>query len=129
MQTPPIFDLCNADATVLGLLKSLGGQLRVYPFGFADQKGYDLTKPYLVWQTIGGAPDNKLEGGAACSDLVVTQLDVYSDDVDTNRAVVNAVENAINNDCHITGYVNEELEQDTQLYRSNFSATWILQRS
>jgi hypothetical protein len=127
MLIPPIFDLCNADAPVKALLEN-AGILRVFPFAFVQKKGFNVEKPYLVWQTTSGTLENKLEGGGPCADNVDTQIDIYGETVDENRAVVNAIENALNNDCVITTVAREELENETQLYRSTFSATWILKR-
>jgi len=51
----PINAVCALDAGVIAVLGS--APQRLYPFGDAPQDGQ---KPYAVWQTIGGDPENYL---------------------------------------------------------------------
>ncbi|MBF4377310.1 tail completion protein gp17, partial [Vibrio anguillarum] len=53
MNTAPIFSICQQDPVVTSLIGS--NPLRLYMFGLAPQSP---TKPYAVWQVIGGQPEN-----------------------------------------------------------------------
>jgi len=122
----PLYEVCKNDGPTAAFFGD-SNILRIFPFSFSKKKGFDLTKPYAVWQTVGGSPDNVLEGGA-CSDSVEVQIDVYAQSVDDCRQGANLIEAAIESECMITRYFTEEFEQDTKLFRATFGASWILKR-
>jgi hypothetical protein len=76
MQTT-LFSLCAANTAVKNLLGT--APVRLYPFGTAPQ---NVVKPYAVYQTISGSPENLLSG-APDIDGIMQQVDEYA-----NRDVV-----------------------------------------
>jgi len=128
MNTPPLFTICKADPTVIGIFQeSPSDDVRIYPFTHTEDHGFDIALPYCVWQTIGGSPENYLD----CEpdqDNVTLQIDVYGADVDSVRAGANAIEAAIQGSAYITKYLTESFEKETKLYRANFNVDWIVKR-
>ena len=83
---PPVYATCAADTSVATLLTDSDGRLRLFPAGEAPQTE---ARPYAVWQTIYGEPDNSL----CCipnTDLFGTQIDVYGPTLDGVRAIAEA---------------------------------------
>lgn len=114
--TPEIFQLVVNDVgcqTIFGV-----NPTRFYSFGQA-QKG--VAKPYAVWQTIGGEPENTLSC-LPTSDRYSIQIDVYAttakDARDGARALRDAFE--VEQFCSIQGWRGEEKEFDTGLFRYSF---------
>ena len=58
----PIFEVCSSDTSLQSLLGD-GPTLRLYPFGQALQ---DEKRPYAVWRTIYGSPENYLGTPSDC---------------------------------------------------------------
>ena len=88
---PPIYATCAADTSVVTLLSDSGGLLRLFPAGEAPQTE---ARPYAVWQTIYGEPDNSL----CCipnTDLFGIQIDVYGPTLDGVRSIASALRDAI----------------------------------
>ncbi|MFD2404910.1 hypothetical protein ACFSVK_02545 [Azorhizophilus paspali] len=56
------------------------------------------------------------------------QIDVYADSESSARAVADAIEYAIELDCHVASYNGEYRDPHTMNYRSSFDVTWIEQR-
>ena len=87
---PPVYAVCAADTGVATLLTDSDGRLRLFPAGEAPQSE---ARPYAVWQTIYGEPDNSL----SCipnTDLFGTQIDVYGPTLDGVRAIAAAIRDA-----------------------------------
>lgn len=119
---PPIFQVCAANSTVTSLIGS--SPVRLYPFGEAPQ---DVALPYVVWQTVGGFPENFL-GEAPDADTFTIQIDCYANDAVSARSVAQAIRDAVQKRAYITSWNGEERDQDTRHYRVGFSVDWIVRR-
>jgi len=126
MNQPPLFTVCLSDAGVMSILGD-SEELRLYPFYYVKRQGFQLERPYAVWQTTGGSPENNLSDRPK-SDNVNLQIDVYADTAQEARDAANAIEAAIELQCYITQYMREDLEADTKLYRTSFGVEWIVKR-
>ena len=118
---PPIFELCEVDADVI---TNLGDPVRLFIFG--DAKGTTL-KPYAVWQTIGGAPENILNGTPDIDEFTI-QVDVYSDSKESTRNVAKALRNVIEQHAHIVFWGGEGRDPVTRNHRYTFRADWFVER-
>lgn len=93
---------------------------RCYPHGEAVQ---DTAKPYVVWQLIAGLPDNNLSDAPSVDSLLI-QVDCYhqsSTGVDTLAEAVRSVLETLG---HVTGYLVNERDQETKLYRIAMQFDW-----
>lgn len=120
---PPIYEAVNIPA-VRAVLKTGTGPLRFYLFGKADQ---NTPKPYAVWQTAYGTPENYL-GQTPDVDRFGVQVDVYATSADSARAVALALRDAIEPHAHITSWRGDSIDPDTQNYRFSFDCDWIVNR-
>lgn len=118
----PIFTICAASEPVRTLLGD--SPMRLYPFGHAVQ---DTTKPYAVWQTIGGSPENYISDRPDV-DQYSLQVDCYAKTAQGARDVAQAIRNAIENDAHIVGFGGESRDDATMLYRYSFDVDWFVYR-
>lgn len=121
---PPVFSTAVASSEVKTRLGT--NPTRFYLFGEAPQ---NITKPYAVWQLVSGYPENTL----SCKpelDYMTTQIDVYGTNVESSRAVAQALRDAFENsgDCYITAWRGETKEANTNLYRVSFDVDWIVYR-
>jgi hypothetical protein len=119
---PPIFQVAAAAQAVTALIGA--SPVRLYPFGEAPQ---DETRPYAVWQTIGGSPENFL-GNLPDLDSYSLQVDVYATTATASRNVAKALRDAIEPRAHITRWGGESREADTKLYRVSFDVEWFVPR-
>lgn len=119
---PPIFAVCSADPAVTALLGT--GPTRIYLFGLAPA---NVVKPYVVWQSIGGAPENVLSGRPDI-DSHALQVDVYALTAQSAREVATAIQRAIELECTVTGYNGESRDTVTLNYRNSFDIDWIVSR-
>jgi hypothetical protein len=119
---PPIFSICAADSGVTVLLGS--SPCRFYPFGDAPQ---NTTKPYAVWQQVGGGPLNCISD-VPDTDEYSVQIDVYATQASAARAIAKAIRDAIEPHCHIVGWRGQSRDPDTKNYRISFDADWITNR-
>lgn len=119
---PPIFPLCHAAPAVTVLLGV--EPMRMYPFGEAPQ---GVIKPYAVWQTISGTPENYL-AGRPDADYYTLQLDIYGDTVDQVTAVARAVRDAVELNSYVTGWNGTTRDPETKNYRFSMSIDFIVDR-
>lgn len=119
---PPIFPLCNASAAVAALLGA--NPLRLYPFGEAPQ---GVIKPYAVWQTITGVPENYL-AGRPDADYYTIQLDVYGDTDTQVLAAARAIRDAVELKAYVTAWNGEGRDTETKNYRFTMSIDFIVDR-
>lgn len=119
---PPIFAALAADSAVKALIGS--NPVRAYPFGSAPQ---NVAIPYVVWQTVGGLPENYLNQRPDI-DSFTLQIDCYAATASAARSVAEAVRDAIEMQCHIVSWRGEEKDPDTQRYRYSFDADWFVDR-
>ena len=124
---PPVYAVCAADTTLLALLSDTDGRARVYPFGEAPQR---TDRPYVVFQTIGGGPENLL-GDLPQTDLYSLQFDIYAPTAD----LVGQIKRALFGVLELHGYVTD-LQGDgregtgvTKAYRYTFDFDWRLNRA
>lgn len=118
----PIFAVCAADPAVTALLGV--SPVRIYPFGEAPE---GVAKPYVVWQTVGGNPENYL---AQRSDIdgFSLQIDVYGLSVTQARDVAKAVRNAIELKANIARWGGDSHDPATKTYRYSFDVDWLVPR-
>ena len=119
---PPIFKVCAADAGVKAVLGT--GPVRLYPFGEAPQ---GVQKPYAVWQTIGGLPENYINQRPDM-DRFALQVDVYADTAAAARNAAKAMRDAIEPHAHITRWGGESRDPETNNYRVSFDVDWWTKR-
>ena len=120
---PPIFATCVAEAGVTALLGTV--PTRLYLFGEAPQ---NVAKPYAVWQTITGSPENYI-GTLPDIDSYVIQIDVYADSASSSRAVAEAIRDAVEPAAHVTSWGAEDRDPSTNNYRLNFTIDWWVART
>ncbi|NNA76764.1 DUF3168 domain-containing protein [Pseudomonas lactis] len=118
----PINAVCALDPGVIALLGS--PPQRLYSFGEAAQ---DTVKPYAVWQTISGSPDNYLAGRPDIDGFTL-QVDVFATCAKDARAVAKALRDAIEPCAYITRWGGESRDPVTKNYRYSFDVDWIVQR-
>ena len=119
----PIFPILKANATVTDLLES-NGILRAYSFGLAPE---NPQPPYVTWQIVGGDPYNNLDVAPSC-DRVDVQIDVYATDDDVVSDVAKAVRNAIETECYVTRYGNQDRDPVTGMPHYSFDVSWHVNR-
>jgi len=115
---PPIFATCSIVSAVQTQLGTT--PCRLYPFGEAPQ---GVAKPYAVWQTIGGSPENYIDK-VPDIDAIAIQVDVYASTAASARAAATALRDAIEPVAHVTRWGGESRESDTNLYRLSFDVDW-----
>lgn len=123
---PPIFPLINASTAVKAIIGS--NPVRFWQFGQnQDQPGQ---YPYAVWQRSSGSPENNLSA-VPDIDTFTIQVDCYA--VGNNGATVvrnlaGAIRDAIEGSCHITSWLGESRDPETQAYRFTFLCDWWVDR-
>lgn len=122
MMFPPIFQVCAANAAVKAALGT--GPVRLYPFGEAPQ---GVQKPYAVWQTIGGLPENYINQRPDI-DMFSLQLDVYGETAASVRSAAMALRDAIEPYAHIVRWGGESRDAETNSYRYSFDIDWWTKR-
>jgi hypothetical protein len=119
---PPIFTTCSASPVVTAVLGS--SPTRIYPFGEAPQ---NVAKPYAVWQTLSGSPENYL-GRLPDIDLYIMQIDVYAATVTLAREAAEAIRDAVEPVAHVTSWNGEFRDSETNNYRVSFTVDWWVER-
>lgn len=119
---PPIYATVAAVTACTDLIGR--NPVRCYPFGMAPQ---GVERPYVVWQTIAGSPENYL-GEAPDMDSFTLQVDVYADTADSARDTATAIRDAVQSSCHIVGWRGESRDPDTMRYRYSFDIDWWVSR-
>jgi hypothetical protein len=118
----PVFSVCSASAPVTALIGT--SPVRLYLFGEAPQR---TAKPYAVWQTISGSPENFINQTPDV-DSYLLQIDVYADSASSARAVAAVLRDALEPVAHITRWGGESIDPDTNARRYSFDVSWIVQR-
>ncbi|MBD1553633.1 DUF3168 domain-containing protein [Pseudomonas typographi] len=119
---PPIFDVCARSPAVTALLGE--SPTRLYPFGEAPE---GVSKPYAVWQTIGGEPDNYL-ADRPDSDRFGLQIDVYGTSATQTRNVAKTLRDAIELKAYVIRWNGEFYDATTKTYRYSFDVDWWVTR-
>ena len=119
---PPIFEIASASAAVTALIGS--SPVRLWPFAQAPENS---TLPYVVWQTIGGSPENYINN-APDIDQFSLQVDVYGTGAASVRAVAAALRDAIQGAANIVSWRGESTDFETKNYRFTFDVDWLVKR-
>lgn len=120
---PPLFALVENDVALQAWLAD-SNTMRVYAFGNAPQKS---TRPYIVWRTVYGSPENYL-GSVPDIDYLGTEINVYAPEAQDARDIKNALVLAIQEDAYVTGWNGEGLDSVTGLYLVSFTVDWFVNR-
>jgi hypothetical protein len=119
---PTIYETVKATSPATALLGT--NPTRFYSFGEAPA---DVQKPYAVWQTVGGFPENYLDDNPDM-DSYLLQIDVYALTATSARAVAEAIRNAVQGVSHITSWRGESRDPDTKNYNYSFDVDWFQSR-
>jgi hypothetical protein len=118
----PIFEICSASTAVTDLIGT--NPVRLFPFGEAPQ---GVQAPYVVWQNIGGSPENYL-GTLPDADGYSVQMDVYGVDAADALNVAMAIRDTVEPVGYVTGWGNTNRDFNTGLYRYNFTVDLLVNR-
>lgn len=118
----PIYSVCAASPAVVALLGN--NPVRLYPFGEQDDT---IVSPYVVWQNIGGEPENYLSTRSD-ADHFTLQVDVYADSPDEAIQVAAALREAIESHAYITRLGGQNRDTETKRFRYSFDVDWIVKR-
>lgn len=119
----PIFAVCSADPGVAVLLGS-GVDCRLYLFGEAPA---GVAKPYAVWQTIGGEPENYL-ADRPDTDRFELQIDAYGVTASQVRDVAKAIRDAIETQAYVVRWNGDSHDDQTKTFRYSFDVDWWVAR-
>lgn len=118
----PVFDTLAASNSVTLLV---GGAIMPRIYSFGEVVGQPVDTPYVVWQTVGGGPENLL-ADVADKDAVSVQLDVYAGTATECRNLAKAVRDALEPVCYMVSGPRENREADTRLFRVSMDFDWII---
>lgn len=118
---PPLYNTLNTPA----VRALLGDPLRVFSFGDAGDGPVAL--PYVLWQTVGGEPENYL-GDRPKVDRFSIQLDVYAESGKQARQVAEALLSELEPVAYVLGWNGESRDPATKSYRFSFDVDWINHR-
>jgi hypothetical protein len=119
----PIFAVCSVAPGVVAVLGA-NPDTRLFLFGEAPE---GVAKPYAVWQTIGGDPENYLSG-APDTDKFELQVDVYGTSASQVRSVAKAIRDAIEQQAYVVRWNGESKDVPTKTYRYSFDVDWWVNR-
>jgi hypothetical protein len=122
---PPISALVATYPPAVALLKTGTGPIRFYMFGEANQ---NTPRPYAVWQTIGGSPENYINQRPDVDDWVC-QVDVYALTASSARTIAYTLIEAMEGAAYVTSYTIEMKEPDTNLFRLGFIVEFMTTRT
>lgn len=103
----------------------IGDPLRLFSFG--DAGDGPVANPYILWQTVGGEPENYL-GDRPQVDRFSIQIDVYAIDGKAAREVVAAIIPLIETRAYVISWNGEFRDYETKLYRVSFDVDWFVHR-
>lgn len=108
---PPVYEIASANA---GVQAQLGASpTRIFGFGEAKQ---GVAKPYAVWQTVIGLPENYLQQ-APDIDQHSVQIDVYAATEASAYAAATALRNAYEPTNYVTSFRLWPRDVETNNYR------------
>ena len=119
-----ISSICAGSIAVTALIGS--NPMRLYAFGEAPQ---NVQKPYVVWQTITGSPNNSL-ADLPEDDEYAIQINVWADTKASATAVAKAISDAIDASAqaYVSSWNGESKDATTGNFGFSFSADFIEQR-
>lgn len=115
---PPIYDTLNTMAITAIVAR------RVFRHSSAPQ---DTTKPYVTWFLVTGTPENELSSTPPI-DRCTVQIDCWHQTDTGVETLSKAVRDAVEPFAHITGFIINERESATKLYRIGIQLDWWLSR-
>lgn len=124
MMFAPLYDTCQADSTVQGLLGDSDGALRLYPFNLAPK---DAALPYVTWQNVSGVPTNFLADNPD-SDSFSVQVNVWGTTTSEVMDVTRAIRDAIQEVCYIVRWGNQARDAQTLAFGYDFDVDWLTYR-
>jgi|SRR6187431_525296 len=119
---PPIFEICAASPAITDLIGT--DPVRLFPFGEAPAS---VERPYVVWQTVSGSPENYL-GTLPDADSYTVQVDVYGVDGADVLAVARAIRDTVEPDAYVTSWGITNRDFPTNLYRYSFTVDFMVRR-
>lgn len=118
----PLYSAIKASSAVTNLIGT--SPVRFYAFGTAPAL---VAKPYVVYRTAYGSPENLLDG-VPSSDSFGFQIDVYGLSDTSVEAVSIALKAAIEPVAYVTAYNGDGRDPDTKNYFDSFTVDWIKER-
>lgn len=109
----PIFGIVSTNTACTTLLGT--SPVRFWEDTVPEQYN-PVTKPYVVWSTVGGAPEN-YPGELPTMDSGRLQVDVYGATKQQARNTALAIRNAVEPHAHMVSTPIPLFEPDTKLYR------------
>lgn len=122
---PPVFEVCASYAPLTNLIGA--NPVRLHLFGEAERLPAPPQRPYVVWQQVGGLPENYM-GDRPDTDSWSIQFDVYAETVSGARLVAAAVRDAIEGVAYVESWVGDSIDPPTQLKRFTFTTSWQTSR-
>jgi hypothetical protein len=119
---PDLFALVAASVPAKALLGA--NPVRFYAFGEADER---TPKPYGVWQTVYGSPENLL-AGVPTDDRWGVQIDAYDLTGPKARALGEVLRDLLEPHGYIVSWNGEFREPVTRLYRYSFTIEFMTTR-
>lgn len=117
----PIYETLNTPQ----IQALLGSPIRLFSFG--DAGDGPVAKPYVLWQTISGEPENYL-GTRPNVDSLSIQVDVYADSADQAREVTRAVVDRLEAVAYVVAWRGESRDRETRDWRVSFDVDWLVHR-
>lgn len=119
---PPVFQTLKASQAVKDIVGT--NPPRVYRHGIAPQ---DVTRPYVTWFIVTGAPENTLSELPAV-DRVQVQIDCWHQTDQGIELLALAVRDAVEPYAHMTNYPIDQREPETRLFRMALVFDWFVSR-
>ena len=121
---PPLFVICSNNQTVTSILGD--DPVRIFPFGIASD---DTERPYAVWQTVSGLPENYLTD-IPDIDRYTVQVDVYAETGSESEEASMAIRDAVEThaDSYISAWRGETKDPETGLFRYMFDVSFFVKR-
>ena len=118
---PDIFEACVASPAVTALLDVS------FPRIYQGVAPPHTPVPYVVWQSISGAPENYL-ADTPDVDSYSVQVDVYANSAAEARTVARALRDALEPHGYITSIREPAPDPVTKNARYSFDIDWIVNR-
>lgn len=117
---PPIFATCRASAALTAVIGT--NPCRCFLFGEASPTPPEA--PYIVWQILGGAPENHLADAPTIARYSL-QVDIYGETAASARSTAGLFRSAIESVAHVTAFNGEFREAETGLFRVSLTVDWF----
>ena len=113
---PPVFQWLKASTAVKNIVGT--NPPRIYRHGIAPQTtdGAAMTQPYVTWFVVTDQPENNLSDPPPV-DRYGVQIDCWHQTDSGVELLAEAVRDAMELQCHMTGMIANLREPETRLYR------------